>query len=145
SPSDEEFVRFLMAMAALYPQPGTTKFRIPDPSPNELSDALWVQVSSFIILLGAELEEHGEIERGWSAVIASRNRPTGQADLFKIAHHESETGHHDDIWKVLLHPQPIAVLTPWNRGSKLPTREDCTRILQKTCHAYASSHGTTQR
>jgi hypothetical protein len=87
---------------------------------------------------------HGDPSRGWSAIIAARggNRP---ANLFKIAHHGSITGHHPGIWTSLLTRRPHAVLTPWNRGSKLPTGADCTRIISLTDLAFSTSRPTSRR
>jgi hypothetical protein len=98
SPSDAEFNRFLQMIASFAPHKGTTKFRCPDLNPNDLSVAAWLNIDAVDSLLGADLEEHGSSARGWSAVIASRNRPVGRALFFKIAHHGSVTGHHDGIW-----------------------------------------------
>jgi hypothetical protein len=139
SPSDREFQRFLEAMGQLVPQAKTTKRRFPSPVPNDLSVAAWLRVKSLHILLGADLEERGVPDRGWTAVLNSLTRPTGTASVFKVAHHGSVTGHHDGIWTDLLDELPVAVLAPWSRGSKLPTKEDCDRILGLTTAAYSSS------
>jgi hypothetical protein len=52
SPSDIEFDRFLAAIVQVQPAPGTTKFRLLDPKPNDLSVVLWVRVAQINILLG---------------------------------------------------------------------------------------------
>jgi hypothetical protein len=104
-----------------------------------LSVAALAKAGSTDVLLGADLEEHGSPTRGWSAVIASPNRPSGAAVLFKVAHHGSVTGHHDDIWTTLLVPGAAAVVTPWNRGRKLPTDVDCARIRGLTNQGYLTS------
>lgn len=139
SPTDHEFARFLESMAGLMPQRGTTKYRIPSPAPNDISVALWFKIGSEDILLGADLEEYGDSQRGWTAVIASHDRPRGLAGFYKVAHHGSVTGHHDGIWTELLAADPVAVLTPWNRGRKLPTAADRDRINGLTPNAYATS------
>jgi Metallo-beta-lactamase superfamily len=139
SPTDHEFSRFLGSLAKLMPQRGTTKYRMPSPTPNDISVALWFKVGTEDILLGADLEEHGDSRRGWTAVIASRDRPKGLAGFYKVAHHGSVTAHHDGIWTELLAAGPVAVLTPWNRGRKLPTAADRDRINGLTPNAYATS------
>lgn len=140
SPSNAEYHRFLKSMAGMWVATSSkTKFRFPSPSPNELSVAAWLKMASAQVLLGADLEEHGPADRGWSAVLASPTRPPGCASLFKIAHHGSITGHHDGVWAEMLDPDPIAVLTPWNRGGKLPTDDDVERIVSLTPHAYSTS------
>jgi hypothetical protein len=139
SPSDAEHHRFLQAISALIPTQKATKFRCPDLQPNDVSVATWAKVGATDMLLGADLEEHGSTSRGWSAIIASPNRPSGFAALFKIAHHGSITGHHDGIWTTLLVPGVVAVLTPWNKGRKLPTDADCARIKGLTSNGYLTS------
>jgi len=132
-------------MSALLPRKGITKFRCPDLSPNDLSVAAWVKIEAIDVLLGADLEEHNVMGRGWTAVIASTNRPPGLATAFKVAHHGSATGHHDGIWSQLLIPSPVAILTPWNRGQRLPTNSDCARILGFTSKGFATSRAIRQR
>jgi hypothetical protein len=145
SPSNVEFDRFLRAIAYLYPALRTSKsLRVPDLQPNDLSIAMWVEVGNLNILLGADVEEHGDPKRGWSAIVAARGG-NPRANLFKIAHHGSITGHHPGIWTNLLTQRPHAVLTPWNRGSKLPTEADCTRITSLTDLAFATSRPTPRR
>jgi hypothetical protein len=109
-----------------------------------LSIAMWVEVGDLKILLGTDVEEHGDPRRGWSAIVAARDG-NPRANLFKIAHHGSITGHHAGIWKSLLTQRPHAVLTPWNRGSKLPTESDCLRITSLTDLAFATSRPTSRR
>jgi hypothetical protein len=145
SPSNVEFDRFLRAIAGLYPTLRTGKsLRVPDPPPNDLSIAMWVEVRDLNILFGADVEEHGDPSRGWSAIIATRGG-NPQANLFKIAHHGSITGHHPGIWTSLLTRRPHAVLTPWNRGTKLPTEADCTRITSLTDLGFATSRPVSLR
>jgi hypothetical protein len=139
SPSDAEFERFLAAISAFVPSEKETKYRLPVLNPNDLSVAVWVKIGMLDILLGADLEEHHVKGRGWMAVIESTSRPQGRAVVFKVAHHGSVTGHHDAIWTDLLATSPYAVLTPWNRGSKLPTGSDCERIKGLTNKAYVTS------
>src|ERR1700683_467870 len=68
SPSDGEVQRFLSSIAALLPpaKPPTTKRRLPNPSPNDLSVVTWITIGDVQILLGADLEEHGVAGRGWT-------------------------------------------------------------------------------
>lgn len=145
SPSHAEFQRFLHGMAKLVPRATTAKFRFPSPSQNDISVASWLRVGELQILLGADLEEHGISGRGWTAVIASTTKPSGRASVFKISHHGSVTGHHPEIWSELLETPALAVLTPWNQGSKLPKLEDCQRILGLTPRGYATSRPTSRR
>jgi Metallo-beta-lactamase superfamily len=144
SPVNAEYHRFLHFLAQFAPQTNTTKRRFPDPASNDLSVATWVQIGTISLLLGADLEEHGTPARGWSAVLASGTRPQGQAAFFKVAHHGSVTGHHADVWTRMLTSKVTAVLTPWNKGQKLPQRSDCHRIDALAGESYATSRAIRQ-
>ena len=134
SPTDGEMVRFLRSVTALLPtaSPAKTKVRFPRLHENDSSVASWVAIGEIQLLLGADLEEHHQSGRGWTAVLASSTRPAGVACLFKIAHHGSGTGHHDQVWSQMLVKNPIAVLTPWTLGgNQLPNSNDVARILNE--------------
>lgn len=145
SPTDGELQRFLTSIAALVPSDHspTTKSRLPNPKQNDVSVAAWVTIGEINLLLGADLEEHGVPNRGWTAVLASTTRPPGTASLIKISHHGSVTGHHEDVWKQMLVSDPMAILTPWTLGaSNLPRVADVQRIKQFTSNAYSTSRLT---
>ncbi len=80
-------------------------------------------------MLGADLENTETAGTGWDAVLALRPAETGKAQLLKIPHHGSKTGHHEGIWSELLVSDPTAMLTPWQlAGNALPTESDRKRI-----------------
>ena len=136
SPSDACLERFMKYVAASMPQKGATKTRAPAIRANETAVALLIKVGEHAVLLGADLEE---THKGWSAILASSGRPTEKSSLFKVPHHGSETGHHSDVWEKMLTQNPVAILTPYNRSSKLPTPTDITRI-----NSYSNRVFTTQ-
>src|SRR5262249_29440463 len=76
--------------------------RIPVRNPNHAAVAIGVLVGNNHILLGSDLEESGDTRVGWSAVVASANRPKLDASVFKIPHHGSRTAHHDETWRTLV-------------------------------------------
>ncbi len=135
SPDDLVFKRFLDSLAGLLPDRGAPKRRIPDLSPNEVSVVLWVRSAGGVALLGADLER-----AGWQRTLGRGTRPEGLASAFKVPHHGAETAHEPGVWKQMLTPSPVAVLTPWTRGGRrLPGRADLSRILSETPHAYATA------
>jgi hypothetical protein len=142
SPVNAEYVRFLQSLAQYVPTDPTTKHRFPRPHANDISIATLVTVGNACALLGADLETTSSPNRGWNAVLASTNRPADVASLFKVPHHGSVTGHHDDIWNDLLISQPVAILTPWNRGAKLPTRTDRARIESYAERSFITARGS---
>lgn len=136
SPSDACLDRFMTYIAANMPKNGETKTRAPAIRANETAVALLIKAGEHAVLLGADLEE---THKGWSAILASSGRPTDRSSLFKVPHHGSETGHHAGVWNKMLIPNPVAILTPYNRSSKLPTPTDISRI-----NSYSNKIFTTQ-
>jgi hypothetical protein len=141
SPVNAEYVRFIKSLARHVPTSLTTKHRFPRPDENDISIAAVLIAGDVCVLLGADLETTTSPTRGWNAVLTSTNRPTEVASLFKVSHHGSVTGHHDGVWSSMLTSQPVAILTPWNRGSKLPARTDRTRIASYADRSFITSRG----
>jgi hypothetical protein len=104
-----------------------------------------VQVGEVAILLGGDLEETSDDQIGWSAIIDSTERPRKRAIVFKVPHHGSGNAHHEGVWTEMLVAAPYAILTPWNRGRKLPTPSDVTRITSLTRHAYSTAKAQAVR
>lgn len=138
SPSDTQFQLFLAEIASLIPGM-TTKRRSSPQSPNHVSVVTWISLGDMAILLGADLENQNDQTLGWAAILNSPGRPNGRAAIFKVAHHGSANGHHDGIWNDMLVQAPLALLTPWNRSSKLPQSADVDRIVRLTPNAYSTA------
>ena len=137
SPSDADVQAFITALATMpLIQSGQ---RVMPFSQNDVSVALWLSVGSHRLLLGADLEESGNEQRGWQAVLNSPAPLTGRASVIKIPHHGSHNGHYQPVWDTLLSTGPFAALTTWNRGRKLPTIADAKRILALTPNAFVTS------
>ena len=138
SPSDRMFDVFLQRISSLIPQEGETGRgrRIPSISPNKVAVVLLVKIKETVILLGADLEKEG-----WLEILDNRVHPNGKASVFKIPHHGSPNAHEDRVWNEMLLSEPVAVLSPWQRGGKLPGKDDIDRILLCTPHAYATASG----
>lgn len=135
SPHNSEFVRFLKAIAPLFPKKGDTKTRVPDVSPNNVAVVLWIRVGEIVILLGADLEANG-----WVKIVGSTGRPQMRGTAFKVPHHGGASAHEPSVWRAMLEDDPVAVLTPWRlAGRALPTRKDMLRILSETGRAYATT------
>ena len=135
SPHNAEFVRFLKAIASLFPKEGETKARIPDVSPNNVAVVLWIRVGETVILLGTDLAANG-----WVKIVGSKGRPQMRGTAFKVPHHGGASAHEPSVWRTMLEDDPVVVLTPWRlAGRALPTQEDMLRILSETGHAYATA------
>lgn len=140
SPSNAELTRFLTWAAGSLPSAFQARRAAPKASRNDLSVVLWLTIGSQTILLGGDLEEHGNTTYGWSAIVSDPGRPQGVAHVFKIPHHGSSTGHHQGTWQHMVRADAFSVLAPWRKGGKsLPKKEDANRILLHSGSAYATN------
>lgn len=143
SPSDEMTRRALDFMVREYAaaQEGTRLTRPIAARPNDVAVAMRLDVGQRSALLGTDLEEEGDPLVGWSAVLVAPSAQGSTSSVFKVAHHGSASGHHEDVWVRLLDGEPLAVLTPFRWGRhRLPTASDRARILAKTQRAYITAH-----
>lgn len=137
SPSDAAIRKSLEGFAQLLPKPLAPKRRVASPSSNDASVVLWVEMAETAVLLGADLETTPRSDMGWKAIVASTERPTGRASVFKVAHHGSRTGHHQPVWLEMLHDQPLVATTPYANGRhRLPTATDRARIADLSHDAF---------
>ena len=135
SPSDADFRLFLQNVTRLLPSNNETKRRISPLTPNNVAVVLLVMFNETAVLLGSDLDR-----KGWLRILDSSVRPRRKASVFKVPHHGSQNSHEDRIWEELLNDTPIALLTPWRRGSgALPTRKDVSRILGLADQAYITT------
>ena len=143
SPSDREYEMFLQEVATARPTHAKPKRAAAARSPNLASVVLHVQHEALSIVLGADMETHHNPLRGWTAAIGEAQiSGMPPADLLKIPHHGSETGHHEGIWSHLLVQQPVAVVTPFNKlpeARKLPTALDIERLSALTRELIATA------
>jgi beta-lactamase superfamily II metal-dependent hydrolase len=140
SPSDESVTRSLQSIRGLLAQQSGTKKVIKAPRPNHATTVIWVTVGNISVLLGGDLEETGGPNTGWTVIVDSLGRPSGQAEVFKVPHHGSADADQPRVWDEMLVQQPIAVLAPWSRGSHyLPTEADQSRICGRTDEAYLTT------
>lgn len=139
SPSDMAVTNWLRSLSNLT-STSSVRTRISAPRPNQISVGLWINVGTVRVLLSADLEESGNTAGGWRVIVGSAERPSGKASANKVSHHGSQNGHHDGVWSDMLEPNPVAILTPYNRGTeRLPSKEDIERINGLTNRAYITS------
>ena len=101
---------------------------------------LWIRVGNVVLLLGSDLEKPG-----WVEILQDKERPQGKASAFKVPHHGAASAHVPGVWTGLLEARPVAVLTPWRRGSRsLPSQADVARIRGCTSDAYATAKPDAQ-
>lgn len=123
--------------------------KVIDFGPNEGSVAMWIRAGDARVLLGADLEEPGPANRGWSAILGGNPKrwlENGKAGLFKVAHHGSADARHDRVWTDLLEPEPVAILAPYRRGANPPpTDENRAWIHARTPNAHTTVRDPTTR
>lgn len=140
SPSDATLLRAELAFSHLLPAQGTPKRRLASPSRNEAAVALWFQIGSRNLLLGADVERSSDPGLGWNAILDNSTVITGRADAFKVAHHGAESGHEPRVWTELLYRDPVAILSPFRSGGTfLPSPTDADRIRNLTPNAYITA------
>jgi beta-lactamase superfamily II metal-dependent hydrolase len=123
----------------LLPQPNSRRLRVPELGENDSSVVLSLSVSNASVLLGADLEDSRRPGLGWQVILDEYRADGLRFEGFKIPHHGSANGFHQDQWPKLMKNDAWATLTPYNRGTKLPTTADCQRILALSPDAYITA------
>jgi len=146
SPCDGAVRQSQRALAELLPKANTNKRAVVAPRPNHASVVLWVAVGEIRMLLGADLEEAGDAQRGWTAILDRCDLDGAPASVFKIPHHGSANGDQPRVWEETLVDDPWAVMTPFIRGRhRLPTEEDKQRVRDRTGNAYLTADSCRPR
>jgi len=141
SPSSDQFLNFLCQCPNFVTDNiGKAKTRLTIPNRNDLSVAMLFSIGKQSVLLGADLEEIGNSNRGWQAVVELRKSRKHLAHIYKIPHHGSSGAHLDQVWQYLLFPKPLSVVTPWMHGGQiLPKETDKNRIKGLSSKAFITS------
>jgi hypothetical protein len=139
SPSDPAVTACIARLGEF--APGAFSRRMPKIEENHASVVVSIRVGSRRMLLGGDLECRHDRKFGWLAIVdAHKESELPKHHFFKIPHHGSPNGHHEEIWSELLYPHPYSSLTPVKTGkTKLPTTGDRNRILSYTDHAYLTA------
>jgi len=146
SPSDASILLSNAQLSKFIPKLNDDRKRIPDMSPNPTSVVILVQINKKVILLGSDLEVGMDKNCGWEAIIKSSTKPNERAHIFKIPHHGSENADHPTVWESMLTPNPLTIMTPFDRGKKkLPTDSDIKRILSKKGNSYLTAGNTDRK
>lgn len=146
SPSDDTLLHFESKFGELIKKASDGKaitVKAGGPGINDTSVVLLIKVGETHVLLGADLEvTPSHPTRGWHAVMASTKCPKGnEVEVFKIPHHGSENGYHQDVWdRSLLKDNPLVALTSYAPGKKkLPEPKEVKKILDHSENAFITS------
>lgn len=127
------------AAGAMKPRPARSN--VVRPRQNHNAVVLWIKWGNERVLLGADIEEHGNSLTGWQGVLACQIFPDMPARIYKVAHHGSPNGDYAGKWdKLVSSPDPIAMLTSYTSCvTPRPDASDIARLLQRTNELYATS------
>ena len=137
SPSDSAALLAIRHIAAWSNRSKKPKRRVESQSPNHLATVLWVDMGGRRMLLGADLEESNRPDLGWQAILCSKSRPSGKAEVFKVPHHGSCNAHSPGVWQGML-DNPVSALTPFTRSS-LPRPSQIELIASLSREAYLAA------
>ena len=145
SPSDLSCKYFDKEISTLLSKFEAPNKKVPYQSINDRSVAILLQLGNHCALLGADLEAKTNKKLGWLDIIYNSQviNSCNKSSYFKIPHHGSVNGFHNGIWQNLLIPKPIATLTPWNRGKKLPQASMVSKYLKLTTELHSTSKIST--
>ncbi len=139
SPSDGTVKSAFRDIAAWLPRAGDPQQRIVNRPPNHTSVVLWIEAGNKRALLGADLEHTQGTGDGWNAILSTSQDRTPAA-IFKVPHHGSSNADCEEVWRQLLTPEPIAVVTPFS-GSGLPRDTDLRRLRARTPELFCTAMG----
>jgi hypothetical protein len=139
SPSDAASSQAKLDFAAAFSElEGSYKKLARKITPNLCAVALHVETNAGTILLGSDLECSNTPQLGWEAVVASSERPTTAAIVYKVSHHGSKTGHYEPVYEEMLEDRPLQILTTMNTHS-LPGPEDVSRICSYGGNVFSTT------
>lgn len=145
SPTPQAVQQFVARVSSFLPGNPDPINHAPELKPNLETVVISIDLGQDGILLGSDLEDHGD--HGWSAVVGNEWCLTKnqKASAYKVSHHGSVTGDNPKIWGDLLLKNPMCVVTPFINGSvRLPKANDRLRIAKNSDEAYISSNGSSK-
>ena len=141
SPSDFSSELFDQEISRLISDFGAPNKKLPKQTPNDRSVVLLLKLGKHTVLLGADLEVQDNPKLGWLDITRNSQivKSFPRSGYFKIPHHGSETGYHEEIWNKILQGKPLSTLTPWNRNKKLPTEKMVNKYKSLTDNLFITS------
>lgn len=130
SPSAASIKKYVEKLFEIFPKPGEPVLPMKDETHNLISVALFLKLGNLQIILGSDVESNSSKSTGWSGIICNRDCPELWANLVKVAHHGSENGFSPLAWQKHCDKlKPLAIMTPFCKGSiLLPKREDTEKL-----------------
>ena len=146
SPSDKSFTDALVSYAELIPDTKDERVTLVNQKiQNHSAIVVWVTFNNVSLLLGSDLEETGDQQTGWSAILNSPVRPSGRANIFKVPHHGSPNGHHETVWGEMVEEDSTCLLTSYSKGkTSRPQPEDIKRIKEYTSNLFFTANSKSR-
>jgi len=139
SPSDLAFRLAVERLGLMLTPEAASRNRIRG-DPNELTVALWVTCGEQALLLGGDLLRGPGADCGWNGVLSSSTLPDERAGVYKVPHHGAPNADHEDVWRLMLSDDVIAILAPYHRGARpRPDEEDRQRIANRASGSYITA------
>lgn len=113
----------MLSFALGFPKQGERMVAAVIPKDNLLSSAMHLSIGRSSVLLGADLEFSSSTDIGWDAVLLQDRVQLGKSDVYKVAHHGSETADRPMLWDRMLNLRPICAICPANNGGNQTSRE----------------------
>lgn len=139
SPSDYTIFEFDKEISTLIEGYNPINKKIISKSPNSRSVVIYLKIGKHRALLGADLEIGNDNREGWLNILEKSTVIDEKSSLFKIPHHGSQNGYHNQIWVQLLSENPVSKLTPWNKNRKLPEAEILKILCSHSSKVYMTS------
>lgn len=129
SPSSKSVIETAAKARQALEWPDDLRRRLEKMSRNDASVALLLTIGSDAVLLGADLEQTTDPDRGWRPAVRLASEIGIKASLVKVPHHGSSDAHDDAMWTDTAAERPAAAVTPFRSGSTpLPRITDRERI-----------------
>ncbi|THV61673.1 MBL fold metallo-hydrolase [Flagellimonas alvinocaridis] len=138
SPSESVVAHFDRELGALLDKRFSV-VSVPEKGPNDKSVVILIKHKKFSALLGADLEVKENQDQGWHDIINNCLMFNTKPVIYKLPHHGSQNGYHEDIFKNIIGDNAILKLTPWNRGSKLPELEMLKKYREHSTDLFITS------
>jgi hypothetical protein len=140
SHSDSAIHNFDLEISTLITEFGKSNRRIVALSPNFNSVSLFMKLGHHRAILGGDLEvSTSDNSIGWDDIVNNSQAIDKRSAFFKIPHHGSENAFHEKLWTEKLSDKAKTGLTPWNIGSKLPTKKMIEVYKYKSDELYLTS------
>lgn len=139
SPSDKILDNFNQEIAALITDYGCSNKKTIIDSPNDKSVVIFIKVNNIRFLLGSDMEVSNDKNKGWECIKNNCQCIDKKSILYKIPHHGSINGYNRAIFEGLVSNEAVSLLSPYNRGKKLPKKDMLINYLNHTELLYITS------